>query len=116
MNKNAPTPLALAAMVAFPLSCIGMLLFLWLSFSGPLPLKPTSYQFKVAMTEATNLVAPAEVRMAGVKIGNVAKIEEDPEGNARLPRSRSSASSPRSAATRASASGRRASSARPTWT
>ena len=84
MNKNAPTPLALAAMVAFPLSCIGVLLFLWLSFSGPLPLKPSSYQFKVAMTEATNLVAPAEVRIAGVKVGNVAKIEEDPEGNATL--------------------------------
>ena len=48
MNKEAPTPLALAAIVAFPLSCIGMLLFLWLSFSGPLPLKPSSYQFKVA--------------------------------------------------------------------
>ncbi len=36
------------------------------------------------MTEATNLVAPAEVRIAGVKVGNVAKIEEDPEGNAAL--------------------------------
>ncbi len=84
MNKQAPTPLALAAIVAFPLSCIGMLLFLWLSFSGPLPLKPTSYQFKVAMPEATNLVAPAEVRVAGVRIGKVAKIEEDPAGNALL--------------------------------
>ena len=42
-------------MVLFALSCFGLLLFLWLSFGGPIPLKPKGYQFKVAFPEATQL-------------------------------------------------------------
>ena len=31
-------------MVVFALSCFGLLLFLWLSFGGPIPLKPKGYR------------------------------------------------------------------------
>ena len=40
MVKDAPSLGKIAAMVLFALSCFGLLLFLWLSFGGPIPLKP----------------------------------------------------------------------------
>jgi phospholipid/cholesterol/gamma-HCH transport system substrate-binding protein len=57
--------------VGFALSCFGLLLFLWLSFGGPIPLKPKGYQFKVAFPEATQLGLEADVRVAGVSVGKV---------------------------------------------
>ena len=36
MNKAAPSPLRVLTMVVFALSCFGLLLFLWLSFGGPI--------------------------------------------------------------------------------
>ena len=48
MNKAAPvTPAASLTMVVFALSCFGLLLFLWLSFGGPIPLKPKGYRVQV---------------------------------------------------------------------
>ena len=65
-------------MVLFALSCFGLLLFLWLSFGGPIPLKPKGYQFKVAFPEATQLGLEADVRVAGVSVGKVRDKELDP--------------------------------------
>ena len=48
MQKTAPTFGRLAAMVIFALSCFGLLLYLWLSFGGTVPLKPKGYRFQVA--------------------------------------------------------------------
>jgi len=78
MNKEAPTLGRLLTMVIFALSCFGLLLFLWLSFGGPTPLKPKGYQVKVAFPEATQLGLEADVRTAGVKVGSVRKKEIDP--------------------------------------
>ena len=71
MQKQAPTVGRLITMVLFALSCFGLLLFLWLSFGGPTPLKPKGYRFKVAFPEATQLGLEADVRLAGVSIGKV---------------------------------------------
>jgi virulence factor Mce-like protein len=71
MNKQAPSLGKIATMVFFALSCFGLLLFLWLSFGGPIPLKPKGYQFKVAFPEATQLGLEADVRVAGVSVGKV---------------------------------------------
>ena len=65
-------------MVLFALSCFGLLLFLWLSFGGPIPLKPKGYQFKVAFPEATQLGLEADVRVAGVSVGKVRDKTLDP--------------------------------------
>ena len=73
MNKQAPTLGRLLSMVIFALSCFGLLLFLWLSFGGPVPLKPKGYQFKIAFPEATQLAVEADIRVAGVQIGKVRK-------------------------------------------
>jgi phospholipid/cholesterol/gamma-HCH transport system substrate-binding protein len=79
MNKEAPTLGRLLTMVFFALSCFGLLLFLWLSFGGPTPLKPKGYQVKVAFPEATQLGLEADVRVAGVKVGSIRKKEIDPD-------------------------------------
>src|SRR5215212_11367543 len=84
MQKQAPSFGRLLTMVLFALSCFGLLLFLWLSFGGPIPLKPQGYQFKVAVPEAVQLGLEADVRIAGVNIGKVRKKELDPAGNRTL--------------------------------
>src|SRR5256714_9345749 len=58
-------------MVIFSLSCFGLLLFLWLSFGGPVPLKPKAYELKINFPEATTLAQEADVRIAGVTVGKV---------------------------------------------
>ena len=40
MNKQAPSPVRIFTMVAFAGSCIGLLLFLWISFGGATPVRP----------------------------------------------------------------------------
>ena len=84
MQKQAPTVGRLLTMVVFALSCFGLLLFLWLAFGGPIPLKPKGYQFDIAFPEATQLAVQADVRVAGVKVGAVTKKKLDERGNATL--------------------------------
>src|SRR5215211_6704841 len=62
-------------MVAFALSCFGILVFLWLNFGGSVPLKPKGYRLTVAFPEATQLAQEAEVRISGVPVGRVKKTE-----------------------------------------
>jgi phospholipid/cholesterol/gamma-HCH transport system substrate-binding protein len=71
MQKQAPSFPRILTMVLFALSCFGLLLFLWLSFGGAIPLKPEGYRFKVNVPEATQLGLEADVREAGVTIGHV---------------------------------------------
>ena len=78
MQKSAPTVPKLMVMVVFALTCFGLLLFLWLSFGGPIPLKPEGYRVKVAFPEATQLGLQADVRVAGVSVGKVVKKDVDP--------------------------------------
>jgi virulence factor Mce-like protein len=66
-------------MVAFALSCFGLLLFLWLSFGGSIPLRPKGYQVQVAFPEATTLAAEADVRIAGVTVGKVRRLDLSPD-------------------------------------
>lgn len=67
-------------MVAFALSVFGLLVFFWVSFGGPVPLKPEGYRFKAAFGEAALLVEEADVRMAGVNIGKVKRKALGPGG------------------------------------
>ena len=77
MNKSAPGIGRVAAMVVFALSCFGLLLFLWLAFGGPVPLKPEGYRFKTSFAEATQLAQEADVRISGVPVGKVKVVEPD---------------------------------------
>ena len=84
MQKQAPTFGRLLTMVLFALSCFGLLLFLWLSFGGSVPLKPKGYRIQVSFPEATQLGDFADVRTAGVSVGKVRGKERDPAGNRTL--------------------------------
>src|SRR3954452_18101499 len=80
MQKQAPTIGRLLVMVGFALSCFGLLLFLWLAFGGPGPLKPKGYRFQTSFGEATQLAKEADVRISGVPVGKVKSIETQPDG------------------------------------
>jgi virulence factor Mce-like protein len=75
MNKSTPSLPRIIVMVVFALSCFGLLLFLWLSFGGPVPLKPKGYRVQIDFPEATTLASEADVRVAGVPVGKVRKVE-----------------------------------------
>ncbi len=75
MNKQVPSLGRILVMVGFALSCFGLLLFLWLAFGGATPLKPKGYRFHVSFSEATQLASEADVRISGVTVGKVKKIE-----------------------------------------
>ena len=84
MQKAAPSIPRILAMVIFAFSCFGLLLFLWLSFGGPIPLKPKGYRVDVAFKEATQLAIEADVRVNGVEIGKVRNKRRDPESSRTL--------------------------------
>jgi phospholipid/cholesterol/gamma-HCH transport system substrate-binding protein len=75
VNKQVPSLGKILVMVGFALSCFGLLLFLWLAFGGPTPLKAKGYRFKVSFGEATQLAHEADVRISGVPVGKVKDIE-----------------------------------------
>jgi phospholipid/cholesterol/gamma-HCH transport system substrate-binding protein len=77
VQKQAPTLGRLLVMVGFALSCFGLLLFLWLAFGGPIPLKPKGYRFHASFGEATQLAKEADVRVSGVSVGKVKDIQTD---------------------------------------
>ena len=66
-------------MIAFALSCVAILLYLWLVFGGSVPLRPEGYRFEVKFPEATQLAQEADVRISGVNVGKVKKKEPDRE-------------------------------------
>ena len=80
MQKQAPTLGRVLVMAGFALSCFGLLLYLWISFGGSFPLKPEGYRFHVRFTEATQLAQQADVRISGVPVGKVVKLELGPGG------------------------------------
>ncbi|MBK5230444.1 MAG: MCE family protein, partial [Thermoleophilia bacterium] len=74
MIKRTPSFGQLAAMVVFALSCFSLVLFLWVSFGGPVPLKPQGYRVHVSFNEAVQLATEGDVRISGVSVGKVKKV------------------------------------------
>jgi phospholipid/cholesterol/gamma-HCH transport system substrate-binding protein len=77
MQKAAPSFGRIAVMVGFALSCFALVLFLWLAFGGPIPLKPKGYRVSASFAEASQLANEADVRISGVSVGKVKLIEAD---------------------------------------
>jgi virulence factor Mce-like protein len=84
MQKTAPTAGRIAVMVAFALSCFGLLLFLWMSFGGDIPFKPRGYRFEAGFPKAVQLGVQADVREAGVSVGHVVAKRVSPDGRRTL--------------------------------
>ena len=73
-DTQAPSAGRIAVMVGFALSCFGLLLYLWITFGGAVPLGAKGYRFQVQFVEATQLAEQADVRISGVPVGKVVKI------------------------------------------
>src|SRR4051812_48810933 len=63
--------LRIPVMVLFTAGCFGLLLFLWQSFGGSVPLHAQKYELRVSFPDATSLAEAADVRIAGVDVGKV---------------------------------------------
>src|SRR2546428_4384195 len=80
MQKRAPTLGNMVVIILFCLSCFGLLLFLWESFGGPVPLKPKGYQMTVAFPRSLALAEQSNVRIAGVDVGRVVALKHSGDG------------------------------------
>ena len=80
MQKRAPTLGNILVIILFALSCFGLLLFLWESFGGPLPLKPKGYRFTVAFPRTLSLAEQSDVRISGVEVGHVIALKAGRDG------------------------------------
>jgi phospholipid/cholesterol/gamma-HCH transport system substrate-binding protein len=78
MQKQAPSFARILVAVGFALSCFGLILFLWIAFGGPIPLKPESYRITAYFPEATQLAVESDVRIGGVSVGKVKSLELAP--------------------------------------
>jgi virulence factor Mce-like protein len=81
MQTGSPRVSRIITMVLFALSCVGLLLFLWLSFGGTIPFKAQGYRFEVGFNNAFDLANYADVRIAGVNVGKVVGKTRSPYGN-----------------------------------
>src|SRR4051794_26606442 len=79
MATRAPKAGGLIAVIGFALSCVGLLIYMWSAFGGPIPLAPTGYRFTAHYRDATQLIPQTDVRMAGVDIGRVVSVSQDGE-------------------------------------
>ena len=71
METRGATPSRVIAMTLFALSCVGLLLFLWVSFGGTLPFRSEGYRFSVLLPESGTVQNQGDVRIAGVSVGKV---------------------------------------------
>ena len=79
MQKQAPSIGRILVAAGFTLSCFALLLFLWVTFGGPVPFKPQSYRFTADFPEAITLQKEADVRIGGVSVGKVKQLSLAPE-------------------------------------
>ena len=84
MQHTTPTLGRVLTIAAFALSCFGLLLYLWVSFGGAIPLKPKGYRFRASFPQAVQLSDQADVRIAGISVGKVVAEGLDPAGNRTL--------------------------------
>jgi virulence factor Mce-like protein len=75
VQKRAPTLANLLVIVVFVLACFGLLLFLWESFGGPVPLKPKGYRFRADFPNGLQLSEQSDVRISGVPVGRVVTVK-----------------------------------------
>jgi virulence factor Mce-like protein len=75
MVTQAPKRSAVLAALAFTLSCIGLMIFVWTQFGGTVPFAPQGYRVHAVFKETGLLVPGADVRISGVNVGKVASVQ-----------------------------------------
>lgn len=82
METRPPTVTRILIAVGFAISCFALFLFLWVAFGGPIPLKSEGYRITVPVQEATQLAVESDVRISGVSVGKVKRIDLGDDGDA----------------------------------
>jgi phospholipid/cholesterol/gamma-HCH transport system substrate-binding protein len=82
MDKQGPGVFRIGVMAVFTIGCFAVLLFLWISFGGNIPLKAKNYELRVSFHDAATLAENSDVRIAGVNVGKVRKKSLDKGGAA----------------------------------
>ena len=82
MATRPPTAARILIAVGFAISCFALALFLWLAFGGAIPLKPEGYRFTMPVDEASQLAVESDVRISGVSVGAVRRVELDADDQA----------------------------------
>jgi phospholipid/cholesterol/gamma-HCH transport system substrate-binding protein len=77
MTKQAPSVGRIFTMLAFAGSCIGLLIFLWISFGGATPFAGRGYRLVAEFDQATALATQSDVRISGVSVGKVISVNLD---------------------------------------
>lgn len=77
MNKQAPSVGRIFTMLAFAGSCVGLLIFLWISFGGATPFAGRGYRLVAEFEQATALATQSDVRISGVSVGKVVSVGLD---------------------------------------
>jgi virulence factor Mce-like protein len=75
MVTQAPKRSSVLAALAFTLSCIGLMIFVWTQFGGTIPFSPQGYRLHALFKETGLLVPNADVRISGVNVGRVADVQ-----------------------------------------
>jgi phospholipid/cholesterol/gamma-HCH transport system substrate-binding protein len=75
MVTQAPRRSAVFAAVAFTLSCVGLMIFVWVQFGGTIPFSPQGYRINALFRETGLLVPNADVRISGVNVGKVTAVQ-----------------------------------------
>ncbi len=81
MDTGTPKLSRVITMVLFALSCVLLLVFLWVEFGGTIPFNPQGYRIRISFPYADQLATQADVRIAGVSVGKVIDKSLDPKGN-----------------------------------
>jgi virulence factor Mce-like protein len=60
--------------LAFALSCIGLMIYVWTQFGGTIPFAPQGYRIRAVFRETGLLVPGGDVRISGVNVGRVTGV------------------------------------------
>jgi phospholipid/cholesterol/gamma-HCH transport system substrate-binding protein len=74
---QAPPFKSIAIAVGFALSCVGLIIFVWVQFGGSVPLAAQGYRVRAVFNETGLLVPNADVRIAGVNVGKVVSVSSE---------------------------------------
>jgi phospholipid/cholesterol/gamma-HCH transport system substrate-binding protein len=80
MQTRTPTWRDIRVPLLFALACVGVTLYLWLTFGGSIPLTPRGYRLSVLLPQASNIVPLSAVRIAGINVGHVVSVSRAGNG------------------------------------
>lgn len=80
MRTQPPPFRQLALTLGFALTCVVLVIVVWFTVGGPVPLQSNGYRVSIPFGEAPNLPTGADVQIAGVRVGRVSGVRREGTG------------------------------------